>query len=464
MSTRVPQNSELIKNLFDLLEAHRPAFGQERVFLRVVGLVFGELWAFGSHTITKLLLALGLHEEDWTSWYRLFSRERFKEEETAHILFDQTLVHVSEDALYVVGGDGTQIPRDSRKMEGSSWLKCPRNPPFKYGIHRAQRFMHGSWLVPAENGYSRAIPLRMLPAFPPKAVRTLHEATTEGSAGIQFMAWVRERLNQAGRNQQQILGLFDGSYDNLDWWKTLPDGVITLVRSAKNRHLRELYTGDDGRRKYGEKAPTPAEWLKVKAGWKKKTLLIRNRKRKMVYRVEGPFIRYGAPNTPLFLIVVKGQQYNKGKRRKYRKPAYYLVNAIQNADGEWVLPLPVETLLFWAWQRWELEVTHREMKTGFGVGDKQCWNSRSAVSSVQWSAWVYALFVLAGYRTWGLSGAPPASAAWWPGAKRWSLDRLWQQYRLELWRDEKYHPLWPASPTNWGDKEVFFSDLVFATH
>ena len=39
MSTRVPQNGNLIKNLFDLLEAHRPAFGQERVFLRVVGLV-----------------------------------------------------------------------------------------------------------------------------------------------------------------------------------------------------------------------------------------------------------------------------------------------------------------------------------------------------------------------------------------------------------------------------------------
>jgi len=238
----VPQNGNLIKNLFDLLEAHRPAFGQERVFLRVVGLVFGELWAFGSHTITKLLLALGLHEEDWTSWYRLFSQERFKEEETANILFDQTLVHVPEDALYVVGGDGTQIPRDSRKMEGSSWLKCPRNPPFKYGIHRAQRFMHGSWLVPAEQGYSRAIPLRMLPAFPPKAVRTCHDAATEGSAGIQFMAWVRERLNQAGRIQQQILGLFDGSYENLEWWKALPQadiptGAILLIAAGGATYL-----------------------------------------------------------------------------------------------------------------------------------------------------------------------------------------------------------------------------------
>jgi hypothetical protein len=73
------------------------------------------------------------------------------------------------------------------------------------------------------------------------------------------------------------------------------------------------------------------------------------------------------------------------------------------------------TLLAWLWQRWEIEVAHREMKTGFGLGEKQCWNKRSAILSVQWNVWVYAILLLAGYRTWGLCSGPPTPARWWPG-------------------------------------------------
>jgi len=55
----IPQNGELIKNLGDLLEAHRRVFGQQRVYLRVVELVLGEVMAFGRHTVTQLLMGLG---------------------------------------------------------------------------------------------------------------------------------------------------------------------------------------------------------------------------------------------------------------------------------------------------------------------------------------------------------------------------------------------------------------------
>ena len=42
---------------------------------------------------------------------------------------------------------------------------------FAPGIHRAQRFVHLAALLPPEQGYSRALPLRWEQAFPPKAVR-----------------------------------------------------------------------------------------------------------------------------------------------------------------------------------------------------------------------------------------------------------------------------------------------------
>ena len=57
-------------------------------------------------------------------------------------------------------------------MPGTSWLKSPKTPPFSPGAHRAQRFLHLAALLPkSEEGYSRALPLRMEPAFPEKAVQ-----------------------------------------------------------------------------------------------------------------------------------------------------------------------------------------------------------------------------------------------------------------------------------------------------
>jgi len=456
----VPQNDELIKNLMTLLQAHRPAFKQERIFMRAVGLVLGEIMTFTRHTVTQVIVAMGLAGEPHNAWYRLLNGKRFDEAAVAERLLGETLAHVEPDEIYVVGGDGTQVARDSQKMEGSGWLKCPRNPPFKRGIHRAQRFFHGAWLMPPEEGYSRALPLRMLPAFNEKAVRKDHEAVSEGQAGQVFLTWVREQLNKAGRARPQVLGLFDGSYDTLAWWKGLPAGVVTLVRTAKNRDLRELYTGPDRRRRYGAKALMPGEWLHVRAGWKTTHLRVRQRTRRMVYRVEGPYLRYGAAHTPLFLIVVRGERYRNGQQVRYRKYAYYLVNARQAADGSWQLPLPVEDLLFWAWQRWELEVTHREMKTDFGVGDKQCWKPYSTVASVQWGVWAYAVLILAGYRTFGLCGAPPLTTAWWSGARRWSWPRLFTLFRAALLADVKYTPCWPAIPTNWGHKIDTLRDLL----
>ena len=69
-------------------------------------------------------------------------------------------------------------------------------------------------------------------------------------------------------------------------------------------------------------------------------------------KVHGPLLRQGAPQCPLMLIEVRG----KRNARTHRPPLPFLVNAVQDENGAWGLPLPLATLLFWAWQRWELEV------------------------------------------------------------------------------------------------------------
>src|SRR5512139_3054095 len=155
-NTTLSELPPLLQAVFQLLQAHRPAFRQARPYWRAIGLVMSELFIFGRHTLTQGLLALGITDGDWSAWYRLFSRRRFDEKVLGECLLGETLAHVSADEPYTVAIDSTSFHRSSLKMPGTSWLKDRRFSAFRPGIHRAQRFVHGAWLTPIQEGFSRA--------------------------------------------------------------------------------------------------------------------------------------------------------------------------------------------------------------------------------------------------------------------------------------------------------------------
>jgi hypothetical protein len=452
---------ELLTELLSLVAAHRGAFGQERTYLRGLALVMAELFTFGRHTVTQLLLTIGLIDGDWSSWYRIFSQERVKEAVLAQQMQVETLKHVAADELYVIGTDGTQIPRSSTRMPGTSWLRAVGTAVFMPGIHRSQRFVHGCWFTPVVNGFSRAIPLRFIPAFPEKAVEAAVAPCKEWEAGLAFVGWVRAQLDQAGRTKQEILYLADNSYETAKLWSQLPERVIAALRTAKNRALWAYLPPEAryGRRLYGEKQPAPAAFFGQRCGWQRITLTIRGVERRLRYRIEGPVVCRGAADRPLFLLIVGGQSWHKGQRIKRRAPMAYLLSARLNKQGEWVFPLPPALVLVWLWQRWEMEVAHREMKSNLGVGEKQCWSYHGAILSVQWSVWVYAILVFAGYRAWALAPVSTQRPRWAPQAKRWSFNTLWRAYRAELWAAPPYRAVWTGTGPNWLDREAQIAAL-----
>jgi len=459
--------SPLLKNLFALLEAHRPAFTQERVFLRALGLFLSEIFVFGRHTVTQGLLALGLIDADWSSWYRLFSLGRFVAEKAAAILLVQTLPHVPEGQPYVAGTDGVGVPRTGHKMPGTAWLPAPFTAPFRRGLQRLQRFVDLAWLTPLEEGYSRAIPLLWLPAFTRKAISSAGEGRKEWEVALEAARWLRAQLDAQSRKNQWVLLLVDGALERgVEFWRGLPERLVVLGRTARNRVFYHLPNPEGkGKRgapqEYGERAFSLAQWLRERKGWSEATLRVRGREMTVTYRVEGPFLREGLPDQPLFLLVVRGcdRKVGKGKKERIRRPpAFFVVSAIREG-GEWRLLWSAEFLLTWAWQRWELEVEHREVKSGLGLGEKQCWNPRSAVVSVQWSAWVYGVLLLAGYRTWGLCRGPASPGRWWRGSRRWSLNTLLRGLRTAWWEAAEFRTVWPGITINWVEKEVEIASL-----
>lgn len=465
--TTVPNDESsstpLLRELLHLLDAHRCAFRQQRTFLRAQALLFGHLFCFARRTITQALVALGLTKSDWSAFYRLFSLPRIDYELLSGRFFEEILPHVAPSEPFVAIVDGVQVPRHSQKMAGTSWLKCPRTPPFMPGIHRAQRFLHLAALLPrSEEGYSRAIPLRWEPSFPEKAIAGAAEPKKEWEAGLCAIGWLRERMNKLGRSLQKLLVVGDGTYCTAELFKELPEGVVLLARCARNRALYELPLPEKEkrrgrRRKYGRRSRAPHQWLCERGGWQQASVMVRGREVRLRHRVEGPYLLKKAPEHPLFLLVVKGVERPRKKQR--REPAFFLVSATR-LQGRPSLPYPAQELLSWAWQRWEIEVCHREMKSSFGLGEVQCWNARSTVMVVRWQAWCYGVMVLAGYRAWGLTKGPIRPVGrWWGGSGRWSLGTLWRGYRRELWGAEQFRVLWTGTGDDYYEKEALVAGM-----
>ena len=156
----VEESPVLVVEVIGMVKKCEGKYKQKRVFNRVMALVMAELFAFGRHTITQLLLILGLSDEDWSAWYRIFSFGRYGEEETSCVMLEEMLEEVEEGEPFVVGGDGFNVARCSEKMPGSGWMRGLATAKWRPGIQRGQRYVETSWLTPLKNGFSRAIPIR----------------------------------------------------------------------------------------------------------------------------------------------------------------------------------------------------------------------------------------------------------------------------------------------------------------
>jgi hypothetical protein len=155
----------LTTTCFGLLAARRPAVHQDRTFVRLVQLSLASVLALGRHTLTQLLVALGVAGRgDWSAWYRLFNRERIAVGALQDHLLAQAVATIPTEVPAIVAAvDGTQLPRRSRRFPGVGLTVCPRSPQWQRGFHLAQRFVGLSLLLPRSLlGDSRALPLKWL--------------------------------------------------------------------------------------------------------------------------------------------------------------------------------------------------------------------------------------------------------------------------------------------------------------
>ena len=175
------------------------------------------------------------------------------------------------------------------------------------------------------------------------------ESRKEWEAALDAIRWLRGQLDAANRVAQRLLVVGDGGFCVADLFRELPHCVDMMARCARNRALYELPHNEGckrgRRRKYGDKAKKPHQWLAERSGWHSAEFMVRGRRVRPRYRIEGPFILKKAAERPVFLVVVKGIAPRTGSRpRKRRHPAFFLISAVQKG-GRWVMPFAAEYLL-----------------------------------------------------------------------------------------------------------------------
>jgi hypothetical protein len=406
----------LISAFEELLWEARKTFPQHRTFLRARQLALGFVTTWGRHTISRALCAIHRQFEDWSASYRLFSRSPWTPGGLFRPVIRKCLELVVTTDLICFALDDTALRKSSKDIPGVSYARDPMSPKFHPNLILGQRFIQATCLLRPQglNGPARSIPVRFTPAPPPakpgktaseeeqKEYRRAKKTENLSCQGAAVIKDLRAELDALGASFRTALFVTDGSYCNRNVLRNKPDRVEIVARTRGDITLYALPTseqvvGRGRRRKYGDELPKPSEMRKDddKFPWSESEIFGAGRLHNLRFKAISPVLwKSGAKARPLRLIIIAplGYRLTKKSKKLYRDPAYLLTTD---------LTTPVEILIQAYFDRWEIEVNHREEKSMFGVGQAQVWSELAAPRVPQFQVAIYAMLLLASVMSYG---------------------------------------------------------------
>jgi len=206
---------------------------------------------------------------------------------------------------------------------------------------------------------------------------------------------LRQELDQAGGSDKILVLAADGSFCNRTCFGNIPERTVLLARARKDAKLC-FRAPEDSRRFYAVEKFTPEMVRKDEdRDWKTTKIFYGGKRREVRYKqVANVYWQGGAKKLPLRLIVIAPTPYRKSKSKKlyYRDPAYLLTSDQRSS---------VKQLLQIYFDRWQIEVNHREEKDTLGVGQAQLWNAISVPKQPVLAVAAYSALLLASLQAFG---------------------------------------------------------------
>jgi hypothetical protein len=206
---------------------------------------------------------------------------------------------------------------------------------------------------------------------------------------------LREQLDLANGRDKILVLTADGSFCNRTCFADIAERAVLLARARKDARLC-LRAPIASRRFFALEKFTPERVRNDGSRiWKTTKIFYGGKQRKIRYKaVADVYWQRGAAKRPLRLFVLAPTPYRKSKSRKlyYRDPAYLLTTDLSSS---------VSQLLQIYFDRWQIEVNHREEKDTLGVGQAQLWNVTSVPKQPVLAVAAYSALLLASLQAFG---------------------------------------------------------------
>ncbi len=409
----------LLANYRALLErGWQPVFSQPRAHQRALEHALAWPSLPGERSISSTVTALGRDQQDWSADYQIYSRSPWSSQALFEPVVDDYLERYPTGPIVSVLDD-TGLARVGKKVPGASWQRDPLSPPFHVNLRWGQRFLQMGLLFPLDQpgDYdARSLPIRFEEA---PVVRKPGKRATEAerqayrehqkqhnlsTQAVALLVQQRQQGDQKGAAQRRWIVSLDGGYCNRTVFRTELDRLTLLARCRKDARL--CFPAPAGqRRQYAQETFSPEQVRQDgQYPYKRARLRYAGRRRWIRYKVvPGVLWQRGSGTRRLRLIVVAPQPYKLSKqaRPNYRDPAYLLTTDLKGA---------VQRLLQAYFDRWQIEINHREEKQWLGVGQAQVWSKQSVPRHPAFVVACYSLLWLASLRAYG----PARTEAYWP--------------------------------------------------
>jgi DDE superfamily endonuclease len=399
----------LLAAFLEITAGWRGVFPQARTFHRAVRQALGSLVCLGRRCLSRIIWTNGGQLRGWSAEYFLHSRCEWQPQQLFRPILQRALDYCP-GRLVGVAVDDTRLPKTGRCIQQAFYQRDPLSPPMHVNLMLGLRFLQASLLVPT---YRLApVSTRGLPiAFEevsrvkkpsrkaqPEAWQAYKEGIKQHNLSVSFvrtMGQLRLELDWAGGHNQILVVAGDGSFCNRTCFRAPRDRTELICRTRKDAVLC-LGAAQGSHRFYGAEKFTPEQvrqddtrpWQQTKVFYAGKWRKVRYKEVSMVYW------QRGAGRLPLRLLVVAPTPYKKRKssKRYYRQAAYLLTT--DRTDS-------VKQLLQIYFDRWQIEVNHRDEKDTLGVGQAQLWNRKAVPKQPVLAVAAYSALLLASLIAFG---------------------------------------------------------------
>jgi hypothetical protein len=404
----------LLAAFLAIIEDWRSVFPQQRTFQRGARQALGSLVCLGRRCLSRIIWTNGGQQRSWSGEYFLHSRCQWEPQQLFQPILKRALAYCPQ-RLVGVAIDDTRLRKTGRCIPQAFYQRDPLSPPFHLNLLLGLRFLQASLLLPLHRSAkvgTRALPIRFqevsrvkrpgkkASAEQQQQYRAAVKQKNLSRSFVQMGKQLRQELDQAGGRDKVLVLAGDGSFCNRTCFAEIPERTALLARARKDARLC-FRAPHDSRRFYAVEKFTPEQMRKDDSlDWKTTKIFYGGKRRKIRYKeVSNLYWQRGAGRRPLRLIVIAPTPYRKRKsmRLYYRDPAYLLTTDLRSSTKQLV------QIYF---DRWQIEVNHREEKDTLGVGQAQLWNVTSVPKQPVLAVASYSALLLASLQAFGPERGP----------------------------------------------------------